>query len=189
MRTTIIVMALAFALSGCGNGDAEAPAGEVQIDASAPEVSFKPGPASDHTVKPRGPVQISYRIVGTPIVGQPIAIDLQVQSVLGPQAVTLSYRINDATAMQFPEAQPPSVSISPSADSSPSLQQVRVIPLREGRLYLNVSADVETGDGTYSTVTAIPIQVGGAPVRVPQEHGTVTTDEDGEQVRVLKGEG
>jgi hypothetical protein len=35
---------------------------------------------------------------------------------------------------------------------------------------------------------AIPIQVGGAPVRAPQEHGTVTTDEGGEQVRVLKGE-
>ena len=189
MRTTIILTALAFTLSGCGNGDAEAPAGEVQVDASAPEVSFKPGPASEHTVKPQGPVQISYRIVGTPIVGQPIAIDLQVQSVLGPQAVTLSYRINDATAMQFPEAQPPSVSIAPSADSSPSMQQVRVIPLREGRLYLNVSADVESGDGTYSTVTAIPIQVGGTPVRAPQEHGTVTTDENGEQVRVLQGEG
>jgi len=188
MRTTIIVTALALTLTGCG-GDAESPADEVQVDASAPEVSFKPGPASDHTVKPQGPVQISYRIIGTPIVGQPIAIDLQVQSVLGPQEVTLSFRINDSTAMQFPEAQPASVSIAPTSDSSPSLQQVRVIPLREGRLYLNVSADVEADDGTYSTVTAIPIQVGGAPVRVPQEQGTVTTDEDGEQVRVLQAEG
>ena len=188
MKQTILIIALALTLMACGGESAESPAGEVQVDAAAPEVSFKPGPASDHTVKPQGPVQISYRIVGTPIVGQPVAIDLQVQSVLGPQAVTLSYRINDATAMQFPDAQPSSVSIAPSADASPSLQQVRVIPLREGRLYLNVSADVEASDGTYSTVTAIPIQVGGAPVRVPQEHGTVTTDEDGEQVRVLEGE-
>lgn len=187
MKQTIILITLALALTACGSD--EPGADEVQVDAEAPEVSFKPGPASNHTVKPRGPVQISYRIVGTPIVGQPIAIDLQVQSVLGSRTVTVSYRINDATAMQFPEAQPSRVSITPSADSSPSLQQVRVIPLREGRLYLNVSADVEAGDGTYSTVTAIPIQVGGAPVRVPQEHGTVTTDEDGEQVRVLKGEG
>ena len=189
MRTTTIVMALALTLTGCGGDEAGSPAGEVQVDTSAPDVSFKPGPASDHTVKPQGPVQISYRIVGTPIVGQPIAIDLQVQSVLGPQAITLSFRINDSTAMQFPEAQPASVSIAPTSDSSPSLQQVRVIPLREGRLYLNVSADVEADDGTYSTVTAIPIQVGGAPVRVPQEQGTVTTDEDGEQVRVLQAEG
>ena len=104
-------MALALTLTGCG-GDAESPADEVQLDASAPEVSFKPGPATDHTVKPQGPVQISYRIIGTPIVGQPIAIDLQVQSVLGPQEVTLSFRINDSTAMQFPEAQPASVSKS-----------------------------------------------------------------------------
>lgn len=183
-----VTIVLALALTACGGGDAEPPAGEAQLDATAPQVGFKPGPGSDHTVKPQGPVQISYRIVGTPIVGQPVAIDLQVQSVLGPQAVTLSYRINDATAMQFPDAQPASVSIAPSADASPSLQQVRVIPLREGRLYLNVSADVEQSDGTYSTVAAIPIQVGGAPVRAPQEHGTVTTDEGGEQVRVLQGE-
>jgi hypothetical protein len=90
--------------------------------------------------------------------------------------------------MQFPEAQPPTVSLAPSTDELSSFQQVRVIPLREGRLFLNVSADIETDDGTMTTVTAIPIQVGATSIRVPQQHGVETTDENGEAIKVLKGE-
>jgi hypothetical protein len=53
-------------------------------------------------------------------------------------------------------------------------------------LFLNVSASVETDGGKVSTVTAIPIQVG--PAVRQQEKGTVTTDENGEAIRVLSGE-
>jgi hypothetical protein len=179
MKQTILALSLTLALAACGNG------GE---PGAGPATAEKPAPEAARTVKPIGPVQINYRIVGTPIVGQPVAVELEVQSVLGPQAVTLSYRINDNTAMQFPEAQPAEVSIAARTDDTPSLQQVRVIPLREGRLYLNVAANVETESGTLSTVTAIPIQVGGNTSRVPQENGTVTTDANGEQVRVMQGE-
>ena len=63
-------------------------------------------------------------------------------------------------------------------------QQVTIIPQREGRFYLNVSASYETEDGTMSTVTAIPIQVG-TGARELQEHGEVQVGEDGEAVRVL----
>ena len=51
----------------------------------------------------------------------------------------------------------------PTADTSPSVQQVRLVPLRAGRLFLNVAASVETEDGKRSTVLAIPIQVDTAP--------------------------
>jgi hypothetical protein len=180
MKQTIFALSLALALAGCG--------GDPGTDPATAETPGKPPPEAARTVKPMGPVQISYRIVGTPIVGQPVAIDLEVRSVQGPQAVTLSYRINDATAMQFPEAQPAEVSIAARTDEGPSQQQVRVIPLREGRLYLNVSADVETESGTLSTVTAIPIQVGGTTSRIPQQNGSLTIDQDGEQIRVVQGE-
>jgi len=63
-------------------------------------------------------------------------------------------------------------------------QQVLVVPQREGRLFLNVAADVQTEGGTISTVTAVPLQVGAAPTS-PTENGTVTTDENGEAIRVL----
>ncbi len=56
--------------------------------------------------------------------------------------------------------------------------------MREGRLDLNVSASVETENGSMSTVTAIPIQVGDAP-RTLQQNGQLATDEDGNAVRVL----
>ena len=108
----------------------------------------------------------------------------QVESTLGPQPITLTYRVNDSTSMEFAEAQEASVSLAATRDDGPRVQQVQVVPMREGRLFLNVAATVETEEGTMSTVTAIPIQVGAAP-RQPQENGEVQTDENGELVRSL----
>jgi len=174
--TRVILPALAtiaIALTGCGNGG---------VDTT--DVAASPGAKDQHTVKPQGPVTIDYTIIGTPIVGQPVAIELQVKSMLGPQPVTLSYRVNDSTAMQFTEAQPARVSIAASKDEAPSQQQVRVIPMREGRLFLNVSASVETEGGLMSSVTAIPIQVGAAPREI-QDNGELMRDEDGEPIHSL----
>jgi hypothetical protein len=183
------VLVATLFVGACSDGSVEN-ASEVVAEpnsSKAPDVSLKSSPSDGRTIKPHGPVSITYKIIGAPIVGQAVAIDLQVVSNVGPQAITLTYRVNDTTAMQFPEAQPPSVSIAASNNLEPLFQQVRVIPLREGRLFLNVSASMETEGGTVSTVTAIPIQVGPA-VRQQQESGTVTTDEDGEAIRVLSGE-
>jgi hypothetical protein len=177
-----------LAISGCGGGSADVPQADVSAKPGSNTAHTVKPQDTAHTVKPQAPVQIAYRIIGTPIVGQPVAVDLQVTSMMGQREVTLSYRINDSTAMQFPEAQPPTVSLAPSTDELSSFQQVRVIPLREGRLFLNVSADIETDDGTMTTVTAIPIQVGATSIRVPQQHGVETTDENGEAIKVLKGE-
>jgi hypothetical protein len=98
--------------------------------------------------------------------------------------MTLSYRVNDSTALQLAETQLDRVTLAATRDERPSLQQVQVIPLREGRVFLNVSVSIETDDGTMSSVTAIPIQVGAA-VREPQDNGELLTDESGEQVRSL----
>ena len=175
----IAVLAL---FAACG-GDAAAP------DAAQTEAAdgAKPGDGAATTVKPEGPVRVDYRIIGTPVVGQPVGVDLEITSNVGLQPVAIDYRINDPTAMQFPEAQPARVALAPTAEGKPGLQQVRVIPLREGRLYLNVSAEVETESGTIATAIAIPIEVGAAPVRRPEAHGVTETDENGEAVRVLEG--
>jgi hypothetical protein len=173
-RTTTFFTMLAL-LAGCGSDDAVAPATATKAGTDAP-ASF--------TAKPQGPVTIDYRIIGTPIVGQPLAIDIEVTSLLGPQAITLSYRINDSTAMEFSDAQPAQVSIAPSSSETPSLQQIRLVPLREGRLFLNVSASVDVDGETYSTAMAVPIQVGSAP-RQTEDNGTLTTDESGEAIRSL----
>ena len=177
----------AIALAACGNSDVESAAkSDVELPkGEAPSVSFKPAGNVPASSTPVGPVSISYRIIGKPVVGQPVAIDLNVVSAMGAQPVTVTYRINDTTAMRLAPSQPDSVRIAPREDmSAGGRQQVTVIPTREGRLYLNVSASVETETGSMATVTAIPIQVGDAP-RELQEHGEVTTDESGEAIRVL----
>jgi hypothetical protein len=176
MKRAIFSILTMLTISACGNGTVEAPQSDV--------TATKAASATAHTEKAQGPVQIDYKIIGIPIVGQPLGIDLQVTSKIGPQEMTLSYRVNDSTAMQFSETQLNRVTLAATQDERSSLQQVQVIPLREGRLFLNVSVSIETDDGTMSSVTAIPIQVGAAP-RQTQENGELMTDEDGEQVRSL----
>ena len=181
----------AFLLVACGNGGVAesepsadaAPDTEVQ-DVAAPKVTFTPGEASMTTAKLQGPVKISYRIIGEPIVGQAVAIDLQFESSLGSQSFNVSYRINDSTALEFPATQAARATIAPSIGEKFAAQQVTVVPMREGRLYLNVAAQVQSDTGSISSVTAIPIQVGKAP-RELLENGTVTTDESGELIRSL----
>jgi len=161
---------------------------EVEIDTTAPTVSFKPGDEfSTTTAKPGAPYTIGYRIIGTPIVGSPVTIDLRVRSTLGPRPVTISYRINDASAMMLADSQPDSVYLEPAANESEFTQQVTIIPQRNGRLYLNVSASFQTDDGTMSTASAIPIQVG-TGTRELTDNGTLSVDENGDAVRVLTSE-
>ena len=176
----ILVVALALALDACGNSD-ESVAPDDPAAVTAPQVSFRPGAESVATSKPSGPVVISYRIIGSPIVGQPVAIELEFASTIGPQPMDISYRVNDATALQLPETQLARVSMAPFDDDERGSQQVTVVPLREGRLYLNVAASIQGENGSVSSVTAIPIQVGGA-VRETQFNGELTLDENGESV-------
>lgn len=175
MNRIIITITTLFLLAGCGTEDA----------APSPE-DLKSGAPVTYTAKPQGPVTIDYRIIGAPIVGQPLAIDIEVRSLLGPQAISLTYRINDSTAMELTDAQPAQLSIAPTNDDAPSLQQVRLVPLREGRVFLNVSASVDDDGNTLSTAIAIPIQVGSAP-RQTENNGTLTTDESGAAVHSLPG--
>jgi hypothetical protein len=175
MNRIIFTFSTLFLLAGCGSDD------------TPPSLEdLKSGAPVTYTAKPQGPVTIEYRIIGAPIVGQPLAIDIEVRSLLGPQAISLTYRINDSTAMEFTEAQPAQLSIAPTNDNAPSLQQVRLVPLREGRVFLNVSASVDDDGNTLSTAIAIPIQVGSAP-RQTEENGTLTTDESGAAVHSLPG--
>lgn len=188
-NSRIALVIFAACLTGCGNspdnGKASSGSDEVDVATTAPSVTFTPKGDTAGAGKPSGPVTVAYRLIGKPVVGQPIAVDLRVMSTLEGRPITLSYRINDTTALTLAESQPQSITMAAGADEDGGrVQQVTVIPMREGRLYLNVSASVDTENGSMSTVTAIPIQVGDAP-RTMQENGSLTTDEKGDSVRVL----
>jgi len=173
-------------LAACGDNGAneQSNAAEQTVANDPPVAALAPDEKYNVTAKPSGPVRVSYRIIGTPMVGQPVTIDLQLESNVGDMPVRLSYKSNDSTAMAFPESQLQSMSLSPGDDERMPAQQVTVIPMREGRLFLNVAAVVETETGSLQTVTAIPIQVGAAP-RQLQDNGVVTTDENGELLREM----
>jgi len=179
-RNLAIAAVASIGLFACG-GEETAEVATSNVDAS---VEAGADTFVSTVVKPGSPYSVSYRIIGTPIVGSPVTVELQVESNQGTQPLNLEYRINDATSMVLGESQPAIVRMEFAANESAFTQQVTIVPQREGRFYLNVSASFETADGTMSTVTAIPIQVG-AGTRELQPHGEVQLDEDGNAVRVL----
>jgi hypothetical protein len=178
-----------LAAAGCGAGgdDAEEQAPGASADnIAAPAAAGGSGDEKPSSAKVGGPITIGYRLIGEPVVGQPLAIELRVASALGDQPVRIDYRILDATALRLAESQSPFATVARTAPDAVGNEQVTIVPLREGRLYLNVAASIETGDGSISTVTAIPIQVGNT-VRDTPENGRLATDDAGDAVRVLEG--
>ena len=131
--------------------------------------------------KPTAPVTIHYTVIGAAVVGQPVSVNLQVSSSEPDEAVTLEYRTSDTSAMLFPESQAQRIDLAPASDNGPRVQQVTVIPQREGRLFLIVSAAVETANGTLFRSLAIPIQVG-AGASPPEVNGELQEMPDGETV-------
>jgi hypothetical protein len=189
-KTIALSVVVTFVITACGNSDVEESAVEAETRSTkeTPEISLKPKPKYDGTIaKPGAPFSVSYKVIGTPIVGSPVTINLRVMSTLGSQPIKVRYRVNDASTMMFHEAQPSEIEMAPAANENFVTQQVTVVPQREGRSYLNVSASFETEEGTMSTVVAIPIQVGKGG-RDLQEDGEVQLDENGEAVRVLTPE-
>ena len=183
IRNLAIAAVMSIGLFACG--------GEETVEVATSDVDASVKPSADNFVitaaKPGSPYSVSYRIIGTPIVGSPVTVDLRVESNQGTQPLNLEYRINDATSMVLGQSQPATVRMEFAANETAFTQQVTIIPQREGRFYLNVSASFETVDGTMSTVTAIPIQVG-VGSRELQPHGEVQLDENDEAVRVLDGD-
>lgn len=148
--------------------------------AATAAVAGKPTPSvSDGTSpgKPTAPISMKYEVMGNPIVGQPILVNVEISSVRGP--VTVRYSIDDGSALMFQEGQVERLEIADP--SSGSVQQLSVIPLREGRVYVNVSAEVETPGGSMIRSMAIPVKVGSAPSE-PTINGELQEGPDGETV-------
>ena len=185
MNRVTTIIAAASLLGACGGGsDQQTPTAGQDSAAETTVAVLTPDEKYSVTGKPQGPVRIDYRIIGTPVVGQPVTIDLVVKSNVGDVPVTLSYEMNDSTAMSFSATQQQTVSLAFPDEPRRAGQQVTVIPAREGRLFLNVTAHLQTDTGSLQTITAVPIQVGAAP-RNLRENGGVTTDESGELIRQM----
>lgn len=194
-RTPTILIATLLSIAACSADERQAarsdamPSAESRNESPAelPAMSIKTGAEPTMTTaKISAPVAIAYRVIGEPVIGQPLTIDLRISSAFGPQPVRVDYRIVDGSALQLAESQLQYATVDAVADNAGASEQVTVVPLREGRLYLNVAASIDTDQGEMSTVTAIPIQVGTA-TRSAEDNGEVQRDASGESVRVLDG--
>jgi hypothetical protein len=176
-----VLLAAVVVCSGCQGADdarnvGSADSGENAEERAAAETAAPRASAG----KPTAPISIEYDIIGAPIVGHPVNIDLAVRSTQGDRPVKLTYRVLDTGSLSFPESQVREVSVRVN-QAQTAARQVTVVPQREGRLYLNVTAEVETESGAMIKSIAIPVQVGSGPgEREPA--GEVTEDADGEAI-------
>lgn len=177
---TLPLLIAALALTAC-ESDQDTVSNSVETNDTKPTTGVEK-PAVAQAVSPgkiTAPISISYEIVGTPIVGQPVSINLQISSPLDDRTITVFYRVNEIGSLTFPVSQLDTVTILPVAEVTSRSQQVTVVPQREGRIYLVVSAEIETDGGTMMRSMSIPIQVGNAP-RVPTVNGELVEGPDGE---------
>lgn len=171
----VSIAALAgFLLAACdGAKRGEAPVEPAALTKPAAQaIPTSPG-------KPTAPISIDYSIMGNPVVGQPVGISVQVSSPLNDRPITLSYKVNEIGSMTFPPSQAQKVSLLPLADATVRAQQVTVVPQREGRLFLVVSAEIETDGGTMIRTMSIPMSVGRAS-RDSGVNGALVEGPDGE---------
>ena len=175
-HSKLLLLTVISALSIAGCGDESGNSGSASIGKPAANVasgdSTSPG-------KPSIPISIDYEVLGKAIVGLPVAINVQVSASQEVGPITVQYSINDVSALRFQEGQVERRQYRNRSELD--MQQVAVVPQREGRLYINVSAEVETAGGTIIKSMAIPIQVGNAPVQ-PQLNGELKEGPDGETV-------
>lgn len=188
MKSALFLIVI-LAASGCRSGDNGTGGDTAPTDESAAKAA--PDATADAQAspgKPTAPISIDYNIIGTPIVGNPLSIDVSVSSTQGEAPVKLTYRVLDAASLTFPDAQPEEIALGRVNERQPAVRQVTVVPQREGRLYLNVTAQIETEDGALIKSMAIPIQVGDAPAE-REVNGEVVEDADGETVISMPADG
>ncbi len=210
--TVALLLCMALLLTGCqpaGNDDqAAARDDSVPDDATLPaaEESGAAPAAGDDTAagpaamkadayldeqtspgKPGAPITIAYKVLGSAIVGQPVSIELEISSSITDRPIAVSYHIDDSASMLFPESQARRMEVRLTRGDGPAARQVTVVPQREGRLYLNILAEVETGDGMMIKTMAVPISVG-AGAAAPEVNGELVEGPDGEVVLSLPAE-
>jgi hypothetical protein len=172
------VLAALLTVAACApSSDTNDAAGKVASQPAKPSA----GEPVSSPGKPSAPISIRYKILGTPVVGQPVAIEIGVASSLQQQPLRISYKVLDADSLSLPESQPASTELSAPADGGFAARQVTVVPLREGRLYLNVTAEIATDEGMVLKSMAVPIAVGRATT-APAINGELRQAADGETV-------
>lgn len=184
----LILSASSLALTACNKEDVDGNAEQAQAITAAgkptPKVTDSAGTGVTSPGKPSAPIAMEYEVLGNPVVGQPVAINVRLRTTQRDAPVTLHYSITDNSALVFQQGQVERLEMR--TISATNNQQLTVVPQREGRLYVNVSAEVQTATGSMIKSMSVPIQVGkavgGNPELSPQLNGEIKDGLDGEDV-------
>ena len=187
---TLALLLVALAAAACTDkaDSSAADSSAAQPAANDPaSVQEKPAATPTMTQTPSSPgnlFRVDYEIIGTPVVGSAVSIDLEITSAFGDEPVDIAYRIPDATALTMDAAQPRDLRRTPSSDDRSIRERVTVTPQREGRLFINVSVSRPGDEGSLTSAISIPIHVGNVDTS-KKEQGELQTNEEGETTRVL----
>ncbi|MCW8196263.1 hypothetical protein F6455_15830 [Proteobacteria bacterium 005FR1] len=140
--------------------------------------------------KPGAPVEVSYEVSGTPLVGQVTEIELKFDTSISEAPVYVSYVPVDDSAINLVDTPPGKVPVSMQAEGRgrAGRDQLRVIPQREGRHFVTVLVEVETENGPMTRSVSVPVEVAGigaklqAPSQSEPQQPPVETDANGEAV-------
>ena len=155
MKTWLTLAACIGLIAGCGD---VTPAGTG---------TTTPAPAAGEPLagaEQGAPMTLGYNVIGNPIVGQQVAVEITISTDLDDRPIRLSYRPAEAGSLEFPDSQSPSIEVVPVAGSPLRPQQVTVIPQRDGRVFLTVSASVDTDRGGIMKSLSVPLEVRPAPL-------------------------
>ena len=133
-----VIAAISVAACSENSGNTGSAAGAKPLPDVADSGSMSAG-------KPSAPINMDYEVLGKAFVGLPVAINVTVRATQDTGPISVQYSINDASALRFQEGQVEQRRYSDRSDLD--MQQVVVVPQREGRLYINVSAEVQTPRG------------------------------------------
>lgn len=153
---------------------------DVPVEPADGEPTVRSETSADTLSDATAALEIGYEIAGNPIVGQPVGVNIRLSALPDDRPVMLNYRVAEVGSMTFPEAQAASIELLPLPGSDQRTQQVTVIPQREGRLFLLVSAQVRSDVAAVMKSASIPIQVSRAPLQGPEN----TASGDGEETAV-----
>lgn len=155
-------------LGGCQSEPSLSSVAENDGQAQKPVVEIQRSPG-----KQSPPIDIAYKLMSVPKVGEPLDIDLTIGSSLAGEFVDLTLQAKGDLTMGANQQGVTRMSRSTAttankADRSGSrdIERVTVIPQAEGRSYLSVMVSIPTAEGSVSKVISIPVQVGDLPPRL-----------------------
>ena len=130
------------------------------------------------------PVNLKYRLLQTPRVGEPFDIELTIVSSVDTPSLGFDVAPEEGLAV---DARSATFSVSSKPANSPETSMISVTPTREGRFHLRVNCNVMVNGQMLTRVVPIAIQVGRGTLPLEQM-GEIKTDEDGNTVISLPAE-